>query len=80
MLTLTPPPAKTPGTKNLPVLTDEQEEARLNRTESQSARCFIGIHKKAVSFWPTGDCVKIARQLVCSRCGELLKTEEIKPS
>lgn len=64
---------------SLPVLSDEQVEVRLDRTETHSIRCFVGIHKKVVSFWPAGDCPKVARHIECERCGELLEIQ-ILPS
>lgn len=64
---------------NLPVLSDEQAAARLDRTETHSVRCLLGLHKKVVSFWPTGDCPKVARHIECERCCEILEIQ-ILPS
>lgn len=67
--------SRTAADKKLPVLSDHEAEMRLNRTENISLRCFLGLHRKAVTLWPAGDYPKVARDTVCRRCGALLQSE-----
>lgn len=64
---------KAAAVNSLPMLSDEQTAALLERTGDYGVRCFLGIHQKVVCLWPTGNGPKVSRRVACYRCGETLE-------